>query len=1395
MVTYSHTRDYSAQELETFDKLIGDSIERLPYTLSAPIAQIYRHIEEKNYGRAMNYMLDFFEVSTQYLSCVLFAAIQHKHEKQGTVCTALHRIINKIDTKRPLSFGDWLNDLLTPLVGIAAQELPDLPLLQSIQKHIITKRKNILLGDKKEPSVVQIRNEYKGHSTTLSEEIYLGVVYTLEPRLLLLLQAMQPLGEYYYYAMPDVPSGKLLLLNGAQPKSIEQPTPNVVQSHYILTAQPIEHCTEGDWLDLFPLVFCNESGYVYLFQSLKDEEIAFISSNENAITFISDCWNDALDTFFQKSLPAFDVAKAMNWDEMKSMMATEANRFLSRVYHEKKYNRELFVDQRRLSQFLQEFLQSKQTLFPLLGEAGQGKTNQLCYWTEQMVKEGKGVIIFSCSSFSEITLEEKLKDIFQINRRKPLERLLDDLHQKAVENDETICFFFDAVNECLTYAHAGEGHEGPLELYKEIRRILVHEKYNHFKVLFTCRSYTWKNLLHRYVPTTDTLTFNQGSEEETAVRGFTDEELEEAYHIYRQLYQMDTPFPELKRSVVIRLKDPLVLKMACTNYLDEELPDTMLPFTSLALFDKMFRDINRSYAGNKQCAIIHEMSRILLDQYESGTPADSISIDALHQAYNDEQHELHAMAQMVFKKEGISVAFAELLNKPERPVLRQVESTQGGSRTIQFIYERFLEYALARVLLMRERERLPQPTDIIPAEFFVEELHHGATNVVFVGILRNVLIMDALRTQRFDTILTLASQYSEDYEVMQLLTETLNVLIRENYETETFALIDRLINESIPDGENLIKQFNLIDKKIESNQADDQVIAEHNRLYKQLAPLIRLRTLASVSTLNGIFLTDYFNENLYAEEPFRLLWALMCDPINDVRNEVCLYTYYLSNKSHTTGYTPLRENITERIVKEMYRIIKQTPLLKNVYNSAVRQRTIVFLETATRIIVLLIIDTLLKQGDRQRVQLLLTEIIDIVRYLTGNFRLVKLMMPFFQIVLRKQLTFQSIYVNNVIEYQTFWDEAIIPIHNQGHTEWSRKDFDAVLPYISLYCQRTHQTIEETPQQREQFEKLQTKIMAAYHSGDSFSYFALERILVIVGLTDWQLIRPIITRFFSDEYRHDKWFDYSQMSLLYVLFQLTVNLPECNEEVLELYSRECEDWTRRCRGQYKAHNSHKANPTQHYKRNVMNWYCVVYCRHIGDNQIRPGDTTCVPVFYRLIDEAIANNDKELLYHLIENIAELVTDYGYIHTALALLKYILERFDTPEKVNAIDQISVARNDIYQEPLISLIGRVLSTAKNYFSSEIDSFIKQDLVGLSFPGISKYREEILSYNASGERLSDLFTHRFGNFLMWSLLHEESVDDFALEAMSAASQSKDCFQWFDQVVRILFKHLFKVKL
>ena len=1354
-------------------------IPQLPYTLSFPMVRATEAIDHGQYEKAKNLMLDFMEVGVMYVSHVLFGLLQDRPGGVSPAClSVMQAYLNTIDHNRQMSFGTWINDLLTPLLKAAEKEIAGHPLVDSMSQHLLSGRKrvNVLLGDGKgQQSIVALRNRYKGHGVTQSEEVYAEVVDRLMPHVEILLQAVSPLAD----AHPENDGG-----------------------HYILVLPSGNG--PADRLDLYPLLFYTDKGIPFVFQTLRDNEtIQYVSSNEQAEMIIDDSRNRSFDERMKRILPSFDISKEMNWEEIRQAVNAESALFINQIYKEKKYNRELFVERRQLTDALHRFVDSPATLFPMVGEAGQGKTNQLSFWTETLIRQGEAVLIFNASDFANVSLDMKIKQVFGRNPKTDLMKFMHKVHDRFEETGRTLYVFFDAINECLKYANdpysiTGRQTEstddnGPLLLYEAIRIVFAGDSFPRFKVLFTCRTYTWKNLIQPTVAADDNLIYHGEREDDTVIRGFTDSEAHEAYDIYRSLYQMATDFTDINRSVALRLKDPLILKYVCTNFLGRRLTDSMGDYTSIALFAKMLSDIGSSYAGWQQIDIVNAISDWFLDNYLSGQPVDGIDVEAVRKAPVGTP--LADLAALIVKDDGITIAYGELLNKAERPMLREVEKqTEHGETTyIQFIYERFLEYVIGRRFVDRQLAMSSQP---INADIFLDALQRGVTNVVFMGAMRNALLIDYLRTGDATTIMTLAARHSEDFTVMTLVNETLDTLIRENYEDELFSILHDMLNESTAEHAGEIARYNEVIRLIGANQSTPNLIAEHRQLSTSLSPLIRLRNTALVSTMNGVLLSDFFNEGLYRHDALQLVWRLMLDDILEVRNTACMYAYYLSNRRYTLSFTPLNSNLTRRIVEEMYAIIEQHSLIATALKKKVRQQSMSFLETATRLCVLLIIDCQLAGGEqRKEIAPLMDLIRGVVSHLTWNYRVVRAIMPFIQIAMRRQITFQSDYVNNAIEYQNCWDESVIPAH-APHDRWSRDALKETVAFVSFY--NDHGTDTGNPAHREaaqRFISYHPAILDAYTTGDSLSYFVIERVLVIMGAANWEYVKPIIDEFFTDRFRQTQWYDYSQMSMLYNLLQIEVQSDHTNNELLAIYERECRDWTCRCRGLFPARSSEKANPRGRYKRNVLTWYGVVYNTHHGDGVCRQGDSRPVPLFYELIDKACHDHDKELLYHIIDNISELIADFGFVRTGLSLLKYIMQQFETQASVDAIDKVDISsRGGIYGYDLIRLVGNVFSTAKNYFPDEVDNFIRTEVAGLKFPGVSAYSEEILSYHPSGETLSDLFTHKFGKFLIWSLIHEPAVDKFSIEAIGQVTETTDCFSWFTRVVKILMRHMFGMK-
>lgn len=1345
---------YDSEREREYVELVEKSVEGLPFTIGHPLAQLYVTVEQGSYAKAKDYILELFELSAQYISIVLLAMLR----EGGVTSQQLVNVVQKIDNKRPLSFGDWCNDILPPLTATALEAMPDAPLSRSLCNYT-TSKKNIFIGGKNEMSIVALRNQYKGHGTMLTDEKYHEVVALLEPRLMQLLEAMAPLCE-----------STTLTQEG--------------------------HCwMEGgigiDKMDLYPLVFADSNNYIYLFQSLNDEKAYYVSANEQAESLLTTNYNPDIDAFFQSFVPAFDIAKRRNWTEWKRMLHAESNRFLQNVYREKRYNREMFVEREELTSRLAEFLSSGATLFPLPGEAGQGKTSQLCFWGEQIVANSRfaggdntGVLLLSGAGLSGTSLEAYLRQVFDLSPRKKITKVLDELHEAAENDGACMLILVDALNECENYlsmnreeenTNASEGSAAAL--LQDLLALFVGEKYTRFKLLFTCRNYTWNQILK---PLTSDLPesffYTPKGDNATVVRGFNDDELGRAYAVYSDFYSIHTPLSSLSRTLAIRLKDPLVLKIACINYLGTSMPDQTASLTSLALWGQLYENIHNAYAGSRQVEILDLVTETILDGYIGGKAENSVSVPELYKAYDDRHHPLHRLAKLVFMRQNdkyaITIAFAELINRPERPVLRYAEEDK-----IQFVYERFLEYMLALAIRKSESHSVDN---------LVSFLSRVNPDEVMLGALRNLLIMDYVESGDSTTIRTLIAQQSDNLLMMNVLTDVMNVLVRENYEKELFNIEKDLVlrfpelDTDKGDIQSVITEFNKLSKLIATNKGTAEVISRFNGLHVQLMPLIHMRTMAIQTLLGGIFLTDYFNEELYRTDPFELLWMLTDDPLVEVKDAVCLQSYYVTHQHITIGGTPIKKNLSELIASRMFDWLDGRSLPRLFVTGNSRRRTITFLETATRLLVMLIIDVLLTgdQSEQQRVPQMLDRLRATVRHLTLNHVLIRIILPALNIVMRRQLTFQSDYVNNAIEYQRFW--TAIP--DSG--DWCRSDLPEIMQHIYQYSRYyAKSNASDAPD----FAKYADKIYAAYRTGDSLSYFVLERLLVINGVCSWQSVEPLLTRFDSEfcsgetdggNIRDTQWWDYSQMSIIYVLYQLGMKMPEMPEQVFDMLGRWCVDWTRRLKGLFVAPNSHIANPRQKYKRNVMTWYAMVYAYRNGDRRRQPYQSA--PLFYELIDEAVANDDGELLAHMLDNISELVSDSGYIHTALDLMSHILSNVSSNALVEVVN---------------SRLATFLSTAKSYAPAEINTFLTNEMPHFQFPGVANYRDEILNYTPCGEKLSDLLTHRFGNFVIYALIHQEPVDDFCYNAAQYVDKTKDFSDWFAIVVRMLLRDLLKINI
>ncbi len=505
---------------------------RLPLTMSMPLSKAASAFEMENYKDTLTHLLDFFEMSVQWLNCY-FLALACSLEDAGKA-KGVARAVRMIDVKRPLSFGDCVNELFNPLLESLQQLVPAHPLVRTLSENVRTRRTDILVGSAKAIGIIKVRNDYKGHSTSLSQHIYRGVVEEIAPKVEAMLLGLAPLADASVTTVSS--SGGPVDLHGGWNPVVGERAPRYLKGHYYVGFPGI-----GE-VDLFPLMVQKNDRFIYVFQTLKGEVVKYESSDENVHGFETEEYNRVFDAFMQRLSPTFDIAKESNWNELCACMRRHSMDYMIQVQKEKKYSADLFVDRTRLTELLDRFTKSCHTLLPLAGDAGQGKTNQICNWTERCLGSDVPVLVFSGSSFADTTLADTLKNVFGVSGRRPLKRLLDHLHSKAAEEEKIVYFFFDAVNECLHYKNVDEKspydskEDGPVKLFADILDSLASESYPRFKIVTTCRTFTWKNQILPCVEFPSGLLYGTSDDDDVAVVGFTDRETEEAYRKYGELY-------------------------------------------------------------------------------------------------------------------------------------------------------------------------------------------------------------------------------------------------------------------------------------------------------------------------------------------------------------------------------------------------------------------------------------------------------------------------------------------------------------------------------------------------------------------------------------------------------------------------------------------------------------------------------------------------------------------------------------------------------------------------------------------------------------------------------------------------------------------------------------------
>jgi hypothetical protein len=176
--------DYPPDELEIYEVQVEEAYENFPYVIISVIRDYEENLMEEEYAKAFKRYIDFFEISVQYCSSLILSLVKSGGiEFNETMQEVAAKIVSK-----PLSTGDWINDIFLVLVKEAGYLIPEEPLIESLNTVLLEPKGNILQGwsSRKEEQfkgIAYFRNNYLGHDTSLADEIYSDALKLIEERL------------------------------------------------------------------------------------------------------------------------------------------------------------------------------------------------------------------------------------------------------------------------------------------------------------------------------------------------------------------------------------------------------------------------------------------------------------------------------------------------------------------------------------------------------------------------------------------------------------------------------------------------------------------------------------------------------------------------------------------------------------------------------------------------------------------------------------------------------------------------------------------------------------------------------------------------------------------------------------------------------------------------------------------------------------------------------------------------------------------------------------------------------------------------------------------------------------------------------------------------------------
>jgi len=306
----------------------------------------------------------------------------------------------------------------------------------------------------------------------------------------------------------------------------------------------------------------------------------------------------------------------------------------------------------------------------IMGEAGIGKTNLLCYFTQKFEKDypiiflNGGRIILNDSQNIEYVITEYFNRISEIK----FENALQEMHEIASRKGNKIIIFIDAINECIN-----------LDLIRiYLGAILNYYKEKNFAFVISCRDIDWrffeneKAITENIYRSEENILEKDGS---TYLKLLTDNEFKEAWKLYKNYFKLKG---NISKDIINICKQPIMLRFFCEAYEGGKVPKKDIK--RIEIFNNYW---DKKLSGTGEKRETQAFLFKLVNEMMSHKKAELIEV------------EVEKVTQQ--KADKPYTTFSKVLS--ENIILYKELDKKTQEYKIGFTYEAFFEYVIARYIL------------------------------------------------------------------------------------------------------------------------------------------------------------------------------------------------------------------------------------------------------------------------------------------------------------------------------------------------------------------------------------------------------------------------------------------------------------------------------------------------------------------------------------------------------------------------------------------------------------------------------------------------------------------------------------------------------------------------